>query len=56
MEAALRVPLPAASAAGGAVCAQAGMEIADTIAAANRKSRRCTFMLPSGHSPVLIRR
>ena len=47
MEAALRVPLPAGPAAGDTACAQAGVEIADTIVTNKRKSRRCTFMLPS---------
>jgi len=47
MEAAFRAPLPAGAAAGDTACVQAGVEIADTIVANNRKSRRCTLMLSS---------
>jgi len=47
MEAALRALLLAGPTAGDTSCVQAGVEIADTIATNNRKSRRCTFMLPS---------
>jgi hypothetical protein len=57
MEAALRALLPAGAAAGNTACVQAGVEIADTIVANNRKSRRRTFMLSSPRlGPLLIRR
>jgi len=49
MEAALRVLLPAGPAAGDTDCAQAGVEIADSIVTNKRKSRRCMlspFMVP----------
>src|SRR5215470_435103 len=47
MEAALRALLPADPTAGDTSCVQAGADIADTIVANNRRSRRRTFMLPS---------
>jgi hypothetical protein len=50
MEAVLRAPLPAGGAPGDTACAQAGVDIADTIAANNTKSHRCTLMLPSPRS------
>ena len=45
MAAAVRVPLPADPAVGDTACAQAGVEIADSIVINIRKSHR--FMLPS---------
>jgi hypothetical protein len=53
MEAALCAPLPVGAAAGDIACAQAGVEIADTIIATNRKSRRRALMIPS---PRLVSR
>src|SRR5215470_19550123 len=47
LDMALRLSLPAGCAAGKIACAQAGVEIADTIATNKRKFSRCTFMLPS---------
>ena len=45
MEAALRAALPAGTAVGATACAQADVEIADTIVTSIRKARR--FMLSS---------